>query len=343
LKKAQSNTKQEAMMFTTNGLSSTPNSSLQARPSAPPESNIASCGSSNSGSSDGYRHNPYDCEHTKVFYPYPSHQQSQDTGLSSNNSSAYQSPSNFAAHQYPQHRRVDYSHDSNYDQSAQTQQYHGGSGAHNYYNQSYDQSDNEQQREPSFEQQRHQAALPVYTRQPPQYTLHTQLCGRMNFALYPKVAFESLEPTLPKHQLVRMFIGQLPYNVTEMQLAWILYTFGAGANMYHFERITKTDHSKGGIKVPTGCFHCHLEAEQVAPLLKFLNDRLLVDDTGIWVTDTAEERSLLARYCHGMKLDKTRRFQGRPYGTVVAQVATSTFDPDTFTPGKFAGSFRRQQ
>jgi hypothetical protein len=147
------------------------------------------------------------------------------------------------------------------------------------------------------------------------------------------------QPTLPKSAMVRMFIGQLPYHVTEMQLAWVLYAFGAGANMYHFERITKTDHSKG-VKVPTGCFHCHLEAEQVTPLITFLNDRLLVDDTGIWVSESAEERSLLSRYCYGMKVDKTRRFQGRPYGTVVAQMATSTYDPQTFTPKQGAGRRR---
>ena len=44
----------------------------------------------------------------------------------------------------------------------------------------------------------------------------------MNFVLYPHVATEHFEAIAPKRQLVRIFVGQLPYNVTEMQLAWIL-------------------------------------------------------------------------------------------------------------------------
>jgi len=168
----------------------------------------------------------------------------------------------------------------------------------------------------------------AYYVQPPEGTLHTQLFGQLNFVPYPTEAFDVVEPTLPKNQLVRMFIGQLPYNVTEMQLAWILYTFGGQVNMYHFERITKTDYRRGGVKIPTGCLHFHVEPQDVEPLLNFINHRLLVDDTGIWVAESLEERDTLARYCDLMKVDKSRRFQGRPYRCVHADPATSTFDPD---------------
>lgn len=314
-----------------------------------------SSASSNSGSSTGYRHNPYNCENPIVHLhnttvPTKAATQQQPSGLSSTGSSFYNrstaTNNNVPATGHYSQIVPTSPNNTNWNQGYSTSASAYPCVNTNTVNVQEEYYASQEQyfcdREQSaFEHQRWQAAIPVMTRNPPAGTMHTQLSGRMDFALYPSVAFESLEPTLPKNQMVRMFIGQLPYNVTEMQLAWIMYTFGGGANMYHFERITKTDHSKGGLKVPTGCFHCHLEAEQVQPLINLLNDRLLIDETGIWVAETPEERNLLDRYCRGMKMDKTRRFQGRPYGTVVAQRATSTFDPDTFTPARYPGSFRR--
>ena len=273
-----------------------------------------------------YRHNPYNAVTSKVFYAQTAEYQKQ-------------SPARVGSLYHHHNAAANISSGYHHQQQQQEQQYINYYATEDYCssascNNSIISSITNQE-EDQFN------TADMFTMCPPEGTLHINALGnRMHFCLYPTGAFENLNPLLPKRQMVRMFIGQLPYHVTEMQLGWLAYTFGGGANLYHFERITKTDHSKGGIKVPTGCFHVHTAAEQVGPLLSLLNDRILVDDTGIWVADTPQEVDVLGRYCHGMKVDKTQRFQGRPYGTVVAQVSTSTFDPDTHHNQGGAG-FRR--
>jgi len=124
-----------------------------------------------------------------------------------------------------------------------------------------------------------------------------------------------------------MFIGQLPYHATEMQLAWMAATFGQGTKLYYFERITKMDRSKKK-QLPTGCFHFYVEKDQVDQLLFGLHKKILVDDTGVWVARDEEQDVILKHYAEQMKTNRTQRFQGRPYGTVVIQHSTSTYDPE---------------
>ena len=161
---------------------------------------------------------------------------------------------------------------------------------------------------------------------PPAGTLHQELMTVVDFCKYPTRAFpltpESESP--PKEEMVRMFIGQLPYNVTDMQLGWMAYAFGGGVQLHHFERITKLDRTKRK-QLPTGCFHFYVEPQYVDSLMVGVHKKLLVDDTGIWVAKDEKQDRILKTYSEQMKNDRTKRFEGRPYGTVVIQHSTSSF------------------
>ena len=177
----------------------------------------------------------------------------------------------------------------------------------------------------------HNACYPSYAAPQsslPYGTLHLQLEGYVSFVPYPTEEFHppTAAAAIPKEAMARVFIGQLPYQVTDMQLDWLCYTFGRGAAVHHPERITKHDPMRG-CKVPTGCIHAYCDNEIAAEMLSAMHKRLLVDDSGVWYAETPEQQNILTDYCQMMKNDRTRRFQNRPYDTVVAQYATSSYVP----------------
>jgi len=158
----------------------------------------------------------------------------------------------------------------------------------------------------------------------PAGTLHSKLEGLVSFVPYPTTHFAAPLPAVPKEGMVRMFIGQLPYQVTDMQLEWLCYTFGHGGAVYFSERIMKWDESRGA-KIPSGCIHAYGDPDIMNGLILGMHKRILVDDTGVWYAQTPEETEILNSYCHELKVDKRLRFQNRPYDTVVVQYATSSY------------------
>jgi hypothetical protein len=162
----------------------------------------------------------------------------------------------------------------------------------------------------------------------PRGTLHLELENRVSFIPYPTEEFVAVPPSLPKTDMVRVFIGQMPYQVTDMQLQWLCNTFGRGGAVYFPERIMKRDETRGS-KVPTGCIHAYGDPKIYDDLMSGMHKRLLIDDTGVWYAKTAEETAYLNEYCHQLKQDRRRRFPNRPYDTVVVQHATSTYVPPT--------------
>lgn len=160
----------------------------------------------------------------------------------------------------------------------------------------------------------------------PRGTLHRSMKNKVTFVPYPEEPFHKPEPLVPRESMVRLFLGQLPYQVTDMQLDWLCYTFGRGTAVYFPERITKHDERRG-TKLPTGCIHAYCESEIAADLMAGLHKRLLIDDTGVWYAQTAEEQEVLDRYTQAMKKDRSLRFHNRPYDTVVTQHATSRYMP----------------
>lgn len=161
----------------------------------------------------------------------------------------------------------------------------------------------------------------------PDGTLHMELQSRVSFMPYPNHEFHSVPTTATKDQMVRLFIGQLPYQVTDMQLEWLCYTFGQGANVHFPERIVKKDKMNPHIKIPTGCVHVYVEPQHVDGLMNAMHKRVLIDDTGVWYAQTSSELVDLESYTTKLKTEKKKRFQFRPYDSVVVQHATSTFVP----------------
>ncbi len=149
-------------------------------------------------------------------------------------------------------------------------------------------------------------------------TLHKPLAGYVSFVPYPKTAvqFAPEAPAVPDELYQRIFIGQLPYGVTEMQLQWMAQLFGGGVVLRAPEVIIK-----GGKK--TGCVHALVRDAQLKQLVAGMHKRLLVDDTGVWVGRSADEIQILTQYVGELKSDPKKRYPDRPYDTVVVQNATS--------------------
>lgn len=157
-------------------------------------------------------------------------------------------------------------------------------------------------------------------------TRHLALWGRVAFVPYPTEEFVApAAPKVPAGDLVRVFIGQLPYFVTDMQLAWMCWTLGGNHVVVYPERIMKRQPS--GERLPTGCVHAYTTDAAVCDMATRMHKRMLVDDTGIWHAQDETELRCLSAYVADMKMSKDRRVPGRPYDTVVIQLATSTFVP----------------
>lgn len=151
--------------------------------------------------------------------------------------------------------------------------------------------------------------------------IHQSLCEHVNFVHYPQY-YHMPVPSRPADELVRLFVGQVPYDVTEQQVAWMVYET-TQCNVYHTEIIKKWtgDHHK------KGCVHTYCSPEDVITITERLHHRVLIDDAGIWVAETQEERSALEKYCESMKNDKSKRFVNRPFQPVVVEKAMSNFKP----------------
>lgn len=160
----------------------------------------------------------------------------------------------------------------------------------------------------------------------PEGTIHQLLVGKTRFVPYPTESFDAAEPFGPKGEMTRLFWGQVPYHVSDMQLSWIAYTFGFGANVHHTERIMKKDPSTGR-RMPRGCVHTYCAPEDFQALRQSVHKRVLIDDTGVWYAATDIELAALNHYIALMKTGDLPRPVDRPYDSVVIEQASSTYVP----------------
>lgn len=156
--------------------------------------------------------------------------------------------------------------------------------------------------------------------------LHTSLCGIVNFIPYPTETYPVHQTTTPREHLTRVFVGQLPYRVTEMQLSWLCDTIAPGAHLFGMETIIKKTGIKGK-RLPTGCVHAFAHPEDVDYLIQALSFRVLFDDVGIWFAADDQQVEALQEYCATMKHNEGLRFRDRPYQPVVVQFAVSHNGP----------------
>jgi hypothetical protein len=179
-------------------------------------------------------------------------------------------------------------------------------------------------------------AAPV-KEQPQVSVLHTQLTGLVSFLPYPTESYPVHETDMPKEEMCRVFLGQLPYRVTPMQLSWLLDMIAPGSGLYHMETIVKKVGVRGK-RLPTGCVHASAHPDQVDYMIECLSWRVLFDDSGIWFAQDANEQYHLSNYCTAMKHNEHMRFRDRPYQPVVMQRATSKFSSEAFRPRQISGN-----
>lgn len=156
--------------------------------------------------------------------------------------------------------------------------------------------------------------------------LHTRLYGLVDFIPYPSETYPVHQTDIPREHLTRVFVGQLPYRVTEMQLSWLCDTIAPGAHLYGMETIVKKTGIKGK-RLPTGCIHAFAHPEDVDYLIAALSFRVLFDDVGIWYAADEQQVQALHEYCTEMKRAEAMRFRDRPYQPVVVQFAVSHNGP----------------
>lgn len=156
------------------------------------------------------------------------------------------------------------------------------------------------------------------------------LWGKVPFLPYPD-SLDLSSTTTPKRTKapVRVFIGQLPFNVTNAQVAWLCRTVGGVAEVQRVDHVRKRVHKcSTGRQHPTGCVHVTVAADDVAGLVAGLHERVLVDDVGVWRAETAEEAAALRAYVGELAAqrkaasgDAQTHLHRRPKDTVVVQLA----------------------
>ena len=185
------------------------------------------------------------------------------------------------------------------------------------YNFSHNPYDMERSRLVSFD-----SAVPAIAPLP-EGTLHHMLHRHVTFVPYPTEALEVSEPTADELQYmtVKAFVGQLPFNATHMQLAWICQLLGC--RVVNPQRIMKT---QGGVRQPTGGVHVFCDAATLEVLQQNMHKRVLIDDTGVWFASTAAQKAALDSYVAYLHANRIRAM-GRPHNSVVVQPAVSTYQP----------------
>jgi hypothetical protein len=157
--------------------------------------------------------------------------------------------------------------------------------------------------------------------------LHYPLAGQVAFYAFPEDAYPEPTPTAEKSEMSRLFFGQLPYDITDMEIAWLCGEFARGSQAFYNERILK----KGGPvnkRMPTGCVHTYCDERDAELLVMFLNKRVLFDDSGIWYAENEEQYNAMHNYCQYLKANPACRPADRPYQPVVVQTAHSTYIPN---------------
>ena len=160
---------------------------------------------------------------------------------------------------------------------------------------------------------------------PPPGTFHKRLWGSVAFIEYPRTPYYPRSDTIyPTYEgdAVRCFIGQLPYSITDIQLAWLLYTFGGRHGVLLPEHIVKRN-PRTGRRQLTGCIHAFASREGLAAMANLMHKRVLIDEAGVWYCRDYNEKLLVREYVRSMKNDVSLRPEERPYDTVVVQEASS--------------------
>ena len=137
-------------------------------------------------------------------------------------------------------------------------------------------------------------------------------------------ASSSSDDAAEEPALVRVFLGQLPYNLSAAMVNWLCYTFGGRHTLVHIDPITKRQNTNGA-RLPTGCAHAFGSPKGVAALVTRIHRKVLVDTTGVWHARNATELAALRGYVEMLQRHPELRASNRPYDLVAVQLSTSTY------------------
>jgi len=168
-------------------------------------------------------------------------------------------------------------------------------------------------------------AIPAFVEEvcsTPTMVMHNGLCGQLAYFAYPTHGhFEEPMPAA-KGEMTRLFVGQVPVNVTKQQVEWIVELL-SGCRVFGTEIIRKWT----GDRQPKGCVHTYCFESDAERIIEVLHQRVLIDDCGIWFAEDRKQKNSLKQYCTKLKRDKSLRVVDRPHQPMVVEIADSTFVP----------------
>lgn len=157
------------------------------------------------------------------------------------------------------------------------------------------------------------------------FMTHEALLGVVSFSPFPEFLEDIPKPVAPcgKNQMVRLFIGQLPFAVTDAQIDFAIATATGGCHVYFVERIVNW--KKG--RTPTGCIHAHcLEIDFLR--ITRVNQQVLFDSDGVWVPTSPQQHSDMADYIRSVSAEKKGKRCNVPHQAITVERANSTYIRD---------------
>ena len=136
----------------------------------------------------------------------------------------------------------------------------------------------------------------------------------------------------PKNDMARLFIGQLPYAVTDEQLNHAISIATGGLVLHHIERIVNWKKNRA----PTGCVHAYCMPSEVDAILS-AHQRVLFDEEGVWCAWNDHELGALQDYVH-RHAAQSKASGCLPSSLLTVEFARSTYVPDVrYTVKQFDG------
>ena len=175
------------------------------------------------------------------------------------------------------------------------------------------------------------SAAMIAEEEEPRITHHHHLIEKVSFIPYPIGFFDSTcmatnsEPlkVAVKTNMCRLFLGQLPYDVFEGQVQWVVSHLTGGLEVHGMERIVRWKNNRQ----PSGCVHVYCRHEDAQAITGAINNRILFDDSGLWLASNDEELAVLSSYCATLKQCRELRPFQRPYQMMSAEAAKSNYIP----------------
>ena len=137
---------------------------------------------------------------------------------------------------------------------------------------------------------------------------------------------------MDKSRLARLFIGQLPFLVTDEQLNHAISVATGGLVLQHIERIVNWKKNRA----PTGCVHAYCMPSEVDAILS-AHQRVLFDEEGVWCAWNDHELGALQDYVH-RHAAQSKASGCLPSSLLTVEFARSTYVPDVrYTVKQFDG------